>query len=191
MKAKKLQRLTDEQRARVEENLGLAHWATSRPCHRADRHRYRDGDDMLQQAFLGLCLAAQRWEPGRAKFSTATSYSTFGQIRDPINRDRVWHRTHTVPRFREGDNGAHATDEFVTVPESHDPEPVDDVEDGRRVLKYLDPQARFVVTRMAEGLNMAEIAEELGLSKERVRQIRLRAREVLTAKGVTPEALVG
>lgn len=59
-------KLTNEQRQLVQDNLGLAYkFAES---YRWSPHRL-DHEEVVQQALLGLCHAAKKYNPDRGKFS--------------------------------------------------------------------------------------------------------------------------
>ena len=75
--------LTDEERAFVEENLGLIGFVIDRWCRKYLCAEFTY-DDAWQEGFIGLCSAARKWVPERARFSTmATAW-----IRQSIQRGR-------------------------------------------------------------------------------------------------------
>ena len=59
-----MERLTDEQRVRVEKNMGLVHVHLSRLVDlRAAATRDREVEDLFQEGMLGLVRAAMTFDP--------------------------------------------------------------------------------------------------------------------------------
>ena len=61
--------LTDAERQRVEENMGLVGWVI-RDCVHQYSHGVYDYDDLMQIGYMGLCKAVLADKPGCGAFST-------------------------------------------------------------------------------------------------------------------------
>lgn len=73
--------LTAVEQARVAENLGLIQFTIDRYCRYLQPHEL---DDAWQDGVLGLCRAAQRFDPDKGRFSTIAVY----WIRQSVERGR-------------------------------------------------------------------------------------------------------
>ena len=190
------QRVAAERRWRrslVEENLGLATWM-------AAKHEWTglDFDDLRQAALLGLMKAAQKFDRNRgAQFSTLAWWWMRSAIQQEYVRNRA---TIRVPAHRSTGDGPRVVStaapvgsaelgDLLTDRDGERPDIAADAaflrDDVREALSTLRPRDTQVV-EMRFGINGAgrphtleEIASEMGVTRERVRQIKGRAMERL------------
>lgn len=175
-------------------------------------------EDMDQDGMVGLVMAAERYEPGRYRFSTYATYYIRQAIQVGIERDhtipvsrRAWellcgYRTKAQDsrdragiladaeravkcrgygsgraRGRGDDNAHHASTLEMTParPEGPGEEP-DRLDALRDAMRHLTDRERVVLRgRFDRGLKLAQLGDEMGLTKERVRQIEAHALERL------------
>jgi hypothetical protein len=86
-------RLTIEQQRLVEANVKLAYRWTERQYQRDSSIPY---DEILSAAHMGLCLAAQRWEGRRSRFSTYAYACMRGELVGVRQYHRAGKRTADV-----------------------------------------------------------------------------------------------
>jgi RNA polymerase sigma factor (sigma-70 family) len=170
--------LTPAQRARVAENLNIARWAV-RNFYPALRPDEPDFDDAVSIASLGLIEAARRYDPGRSSFMT---YALFW-CRNGLRR---WWATRRRKGFRQAVPGVRVVSlnrdlggrtiaaslraPVIDLGGRHDTEVV------MRALAELPGRHREVVDlTLLQGLTLEEAGRRLGVSGERVRQVRQRA----------------
>jgi RNA polymerase sigma factor (sigma-70 family) len=173
--------LTATQRAQVAENVNLARWAVRR-CYPDVRPGGPDYEDAVGVASLGLVHAARRFDPARSAFGTYA----FLWCRAYLNR---WWQDRARGGLRQADGSARISrldsDDRRPFRDSL-PAPVTDPDallDVEAVLAGLSPKARATLTlTFLEGRSLAEAGRELGLTGERVRQIRRRVVGLLRAR---------
>ncbi len=167
-------------------NLGLAGKEATR---RAQRCAI-DSDHLLQVAVFGLMGAADAYNALRdppVRFSTYATWKCRGAISREI---LIWKRRNRVPTPFT-DAGIRKTPD---IPDTHaEPRPIntESVEKIRDALAVLRPQHRYVVARCRgldghEETTLEALGKELGLTKQRVGQIRIAAEGLMTrylAKG--------
>ena len=76
----------DKQRL-MEDNINLVYYIVSH-----DYPSYIHDDDIVQSGMLGLCMAADRYDPEKGKFSTYASK----RIRGEINNEFIRRKKHSV-----------------------------------------------------------------------------------------------
>lgn len=170
------------------ENEPLASWA-------ARRYMWSglDFDDLRQAALLGLHRAARRFDPERgATFSTVAAWYMFAELRREVAGNRGLAR---MPADRLAEAGPKAVsidgDEegslVALLPTYEEDGP--EVGAGRALLRERVAEAlgslrerdrfvvehRFGITGSKRPHTLDEIAAEMGVSRERVRQIETRA----------------
>lgn len=178
-----LNNLTDREReALVESCTGLARYWANRYC----RGNYGIYDDLLGAAFEGLVLASQRYQPSYGyKFTTyATPWIQqkilrylfvenrhgFKGLRDAKPRKVQRSRSHKgrkeLPELHEV-QADHRTNGCASA---------DTMEIWDELLRRLTDRERFLIElRYREGLTLFETGEVLGITRERVRQLELKA----------------
>lgn len=166
----------------VEKNMGLAtHFASH---FQASRMEY---EDMVQEAYLGLIDAAERFDPDRGtKFSTYARWHIMKRIMDAIhNRNEIVRTPRRRPSHICGslDEAVEMEDGTPHVSDLMDER--DMVEAVRKCIKDL-PSREAIVIRLRHGVNtprmtLAKIGAILDVSPERVRQIQSSAEEKLRA----------
>lgn len=166
----------------VEANIGLAtHFAKK---FEASRMEY---EDMVQEAYLGLIDAADRYNPERGTaFSTYARWHILKRIMDAIhNRNEIVRTPRRRPSHICGplDDVSEMEDSAPHVSELMDEEAMVDV--VRACIKEL-PAREGIVIRLRHGVNadrmtLAKVGELLGVCTERARQIQNAAEEKLRA----------
>lgn len=135
-------------------------------------------DDLVGYGLLGLCKAAQRFDPGRgALFLTYAKPVVLGAIRDGL-RELDW----LSWRERRAANLGELKIEFVSLGEMEIPAPETsqpDYSELRRAARGLPRQERQVVGLYLCGLQQKQIAEHMGVSEVRVSLVMKAAREHL------------
>lgn len=166
--------LTEAERSLVEENLNLARaYAPTSPWVRFAR---LETDDAVQAAALGLCRAAQRYDPANTKFSTYSRYWMWAAIQNDGGRRRMATGRPGKSVFTR--QTANDGDMEALVPDPHGAAAPADGVSGRLLglLSTLTGRERRCV-ELRYGLlggvplNLREVGETVGVSAERVRQI--------------------
>lgn len=187
----------------VTANLRLAHWQ-ARQLHRRYAHvRRLPLEDVEGTAMLGLCRAAQSYDPARGAFSTYAYWVIRQHVMDAARRANVvtlpaqfaGNKREALPAWmveraevveaatvslswQRGDRGQ----PFEVPCPAEDLDAAIDQAAARKVLEGLMrrlPARWRKVVRMCclEGRPLSEAAAELGVSKSRTQQLRNRAIE--------------
>jgi RNA polymerase sigma factor (sigma-70 family) len=170
--------LTPAQRAQVADNLNIARWAV-RNYIPTLRPGGPDFDDAVSVAFLGLVEAARRYDPGRASFMRYALYWCRAGLR------RWWAARHRRGLRQVGraarvvsldrDLGGRRIAAGLRAPAA-DPGDRHDTEVVLRALSDLPNRHREAVDlTLLQGLTLAQAGRHLGVSGERVRQVREQA----------------
>jgi RNA polymerase sigma factor (sigma-70 family) len=161
--------------------VNLVRWYARKKCKSYTRA------DLWSEAYIALVGAAKRYDPWSKpfRFSTFAHVSVrghFGSIasrRDPLVRNRL-----------TGERPMRVRCALASIEASSDYR--DPWERSRqllaRSLSYFSPRTRHIFALKSEGLTLEEIGREIGLTKERVRQILARTIEQIqerTSNGVT------
>jgi RNA polymerase sigma factor (sigma-70 family) len=177
--------LTLTQRALVADNLKVARWAVRR-YYPTLRSGGPDFDDAVAVASLGLVEAARRYDPGRSSFMTYALY----WCRDGLRR---WWAARHRRGLRSAGRAARVVSldrevggrsisaslraPCVSLTDRHDAEVV------FRALADLPARQRAAVDlTLLQGLTLIQAGRRLGVSGERVRQVREKAVSVLRAR---------
>lgn len=147
-------------------------------------------DDLFSEATIALCRAVEFFDPGRGvKFSTYACRGMYQQMtkfacearngirgvqyprEDYPKIERLAVETDTRPAYDPPDNRLR-------------PEISEDAQGVAEALKFLDKRdQRAIRMRHWDGMGLEEIGDQLGVSKERARQILLRAHAKLRRLG--------
>ncbi len=217
--------MTTDEQALVVEHDRLAPWWAMRL-----KEKYQwwfsevDLEDLVQACRIGLCLAAQRFRPGVARFSTWAAWWMTSSVQNEMRHhglvslprniiydaiqgefgEEEWQRIATLRRpfqldydrhndYRSGQCSADSIPDLsptaVEILEEKE-EKQQSREAVRRALARLRPrEAEAVRLTLLEGLTLEGAGRVLGVTRERVRQLRLRGlrgiRIALEAEGVT------
>jgi RNA polymerase sigma factor (sigma-70 family) len=151
--------LTEAQKQMVAENwrLALKFCRTHRPPIGFDQ------DDWQSECLHRLCVAASSYDERIGPFSTY-AYTAMQRHR--------WHLYSYQTYERRDVRRTIALGEFGNALQGKEQENHRELaEDHQHWLAQLQPRERWVVRQYTEGNTLAEIGREMGLSRERVRQI--------------------
>ncbi len=158
------------------------YWSTARMIlAMAKKHGGQDftmRDDLVGAGIIGFmrCIRSGAFDSARGTWSTYVGWRIKGAMLDYINRKRPIIRTPSqrpptahriVDTFEDG----------FDVPAPPEPESVhDEMEIVFRAIESLDArEATVVKARYLEGKTLREVGDSLHLTKERIRQIQLKA----------------
>lgn len=153
-----------------------------------------DVDDAIGACTLALVHAAIDFDPGRkTKFSTfATAYLKL-EVRNVVRRSRFQKNqvNYKTVRFSEIpvslEKGGGTVEKLIADYRQVSPAPDEElpleraevVEKVRAAIRALEPRQRGILVRRMAGQTLAEIAADIGITKERVRQIDAKARRMV------------
>lgn len=164
--------LSDEQKKLVEDNIKLAHIFAKRwPFPMLSR------EDNLSESFFCLCRAAHGFRP-ELGFTFSTFAATYHKnwIREGWRIYGAKHKGAGVAHTRYNHE-----EQADCEPEDKGPRPgeileaQEEIERKLEILAILDERSKEVVMRRAQGQKLKAIGDELGITRERVRQIQERA----------------
>ena len=122
-------------------------------------------DDILGPCFEGLAIAADRYDPARGRFSTFAYRCMLTRLWSTLKKERQRLMQRMGERF---DCASEVAEEIEARP--------DRAGLIRKAFEVLDDRERFILTRIfADGANGGIVSRELGISKQRVAQIRKKA----------------
>ena len=146
-------------------------------------------DDLRRAGEMGLVLASQRFDPLMGwKFSTYATYWIKQNIRRELELS-ARHGFSTMPpdvyptRIENGQSYKDSSlPDLPDVEPSREERPGDTLESDeyyRWLLDKLPDRLRSIVAKRVDGMTLREIADELGVCRERVRQLEERALNIL------------
>ena len=131
-----------------------------------------DIDDAKQEAALKACKAAFKWKPEKGASPFTYIFGALGlferQAYRPFTRCEEFNRGHLRLEFGETtiDTADHRVDCEADT---------DNLELCRMLLAELDDRSANIVSMRCSGCTLQEIANEFGITKERIRQIYIKA----------------
>lgn len=154
-------------------------------------------EDILQNAFVKFLTNLTEYDPSKGKLTTYIYYLIDGMIRKELQRsNKNREREKTVL-----DRGAHEDDGGIspaTVPQSREPNPSESLdksapEETNEIKQAIDSlpevQKKIVNLYFYSGKTLQEIGDEIGLTRERIRQVLNNALEALKHRLTSVEAL--
>lgn len=139
-------------------------------------------EDAIQYVISVLCEKFHKFDVTRKlRFMTyANFWVRYALQQFMIKRQLIQFRENPVAviSIEPVSDGTECLRQEICAPNSspaHDMELVDDLTELKRVVDRLHPKDREVVIRRSQGEKLQSIADSLGLSRERVRQIELKA----------------
>jgi len=158
----------------VEENLGLCYYVAVRLRHRAPPGL--DVDDLVAAGVFGLMRAVERFDPSRGvKFSTYAVKAISSHIRREILRWRELPAKPTGEPEEWPSRIAVDPADFDMHRHGREPDPADQVEAAdlhHHAMRRMSPRERTIAQlRYADGMTLRATGDELGVTRERVRQI--------------------
>lgn len=176
MVGKMRSRMSDEQRALVINNIGLAYKVSYKYCGAMISSRNLEHEDIYQMATETLCRAAQTYKPGGAPFGAYAG-------RCIQNKMLCYRRDHGVRnRLRGGmvlslddplDTEDNAT--FGEMLEARD----ENVCELMELIRALPDREQTIVALTVQGYNQCEIGARLGIAQSKVSLAFNRARRKL------------
>lgn len=182
-------KLTPEQSRLVAENQGLVYKAAKKYLNCG-----LDFDDLVGEGQLGLLHACVGFDPSRGAFSTYATWCIWGTIKHALTHKS---RVIKIPADQQAElnesGGSHlAISEaqlgwsLASIPEDRDAGLSDNREAVEMAVASLStlPERHATILRLRFGIGterqtLREIADDLGVTKERVRQIEAKALETL------------
>jgi RNA polymerase sigma factor (sigma-70 family) len=172
-------RWTAEETARVEENLGLVGAILNHTA----QAMHLDRDEREQIGRFGLVKAALGWDGVTARFSTYACHVVYRELQRAHCEDRTIRVPKNAFDGRSGDVGAASRalgtaslDALGCEPEGRTDEPDDGPYDELyAAIDRLPSRERYIVRRRLAGDTLRAIGADIGLTKERVRQIHCEA----------------
>jgi RNA polymerase sigma factor (sigma-70 family) len=172
--------LADRQ-GRVEANVRLASYAVQRFL-----RRYHipaavslDSDDLVSEAFLVLCQAAESWDPARGTFATYAVAAIHNRLLKVCRLERgspIASVEFISLHAPVDDEGGRCIEDLLPAVESPEERLIDGTQiDVQKAIAELPERDRQVVLQMMAGGSAASIARSCGCSPQRVRQIQMRA----------------
>jgi RNA polymerase sigma factor (sigma-70 family) len=175
--------MTEQQERLVMENLRLAPY-----CVKRFTSRYRipsvlslDTDDLVSEAFIALCRAAEMWDPKRGAFSTYAVVAIQNWLINVCKLDRVGIRKEMEMLSLDSPIGEAEEERLMDLLPDNGPR-LEDTVISRRVaselrlaVEELPDRDRRVITGLLRGDNPADLARAFGCSRQRIEQIQSRA----------------
>lgn len=145
----------------IEDNMNLVYALVSR-----EYPTYLHDEDVIQCGMLGLCMAAEKWDESKSKFSTFAVICIRTQIQKEFIR-RAKHQGVLSLDYEldDGEGGTCAFGEIIAGEED-----VNYFDIGIN-LDSLSARERKVAESLMSGMNQVEIAEQLGVTKQAVWKI--------------------
>jgi RNA polymerase sigma factor (sigma-70 family) len=169
--------------ALITENLRLAPY-----CVRRFLSRYRippvlglDTEDLVSEAFLALCRAADMWDPARGAFSTYAVVAINNWLINVCKLDRASIRTEIEMISLDTPVGESEEERLMDLlpDQARDLEEVvmsrSLADDLRAAVRELPERDRAVMTALIQGETPSELARAYGCSRQRIEQIQSRA----------------
>jgi RNA polymerase primary sigma factor len=173
-------RSVEERNELVRENIRLVYWAVKRffRGNRASLKKYYTEDDAVSDAFLGLIRASELFDPSRnVKFSAYAARWIFQKVSYGVKQVT---RTINVTKKHPPMNKFPLVDEVAIDPATKERPDIADICDNvQSAVEKIHGRYKEIVRMRLDGLTLGEIGQKMGVSKERVRQIELRARAAL------------
>lgn len=181
--------LTDEQRAAVESCVNLG-WKMAWKQRRSEAIQDADLDDMAGEAFLQMCKSIQSHDPAKGAVTTHLATAALFAAGDEFRRALGgWYGMRTRPTLAEATEGKACRIPFeeiehvLTCRQESSGIETDEFDPLLRELIALPVRWGYVLwSRFFRDQTLGAIAEDMGLCKERVRQIQLKALEQLRCR---------
>jgi RNA polymerase sigma factor (sigma-70 family) len=167
----------------ITENLRLAPY-----CVRRFLSRYRipavlglDTEDLVSEAFLALCRAADMWDPARGAFSTYAVVAIHNWLINVCKLDRASIRTELEMLSLDAPVGEAEEERLMDLlpDQGRGTEEVvlsrSLADDLRAAVRELPDRDREVMTALIQGETPSELARAYGCSRQRIEQIQSRA----------------
>lgn len=151
-----------------------------------------DRDDLYQAACVQILRYLDAYDSNRSQLSTYLSVLITTAIRREANTAR-WQRNRTQEYLRD-DRQLNSLDENETEIESFDQEYDAEALELVGKIRSLPAKQRFIVLARQSGYTLEEVGDNLGITRERVRQIEkqvMNELSFLTALPLMNESLVG
>jgi RNA polymerase sigma factor (sigma-70 family) len=156
----------------IEDNVGLVHYVVRK------FYPWRsDDEDIIQVGMIGLIKAADKWDAEKGSFSNFAVICIRGSIASEIKKQLKQVPTVSLDAIiNNGDGDTSLLDFQIGSSEI-------EYVDKPAVYKVLSPPQREVFDKLQLGMTQAEIARDMGISRERVgqhtRKIRLKWQKMM------------
>jgi RNA polymerase sigma factor (sigma-70 family) len=136
-------------------------------------------EDLQQIGMIGLCKAADAYDPEKAKFSTLATHAILNEIKRELRKTFTTKRLGSVVSLNEcitdSDGSCCTLEDYI---------PGDEDVDycySRELFKKLDEREREILELLEQGYSQIEIAKKMKISKQKVsamcRKIQLKWRK--------------
>jgi RNA polymerase sigma factor (sigma-70 family) len=173
---------------KIQEKLVLDNLRLAPYCVKRFTSRYRipgvlglDIDDLISEAFIALCRAAEMWDPQRGAFSTYAVVAIQNWLINVCKLDRVGIRNEVEMLSLDSPIGDAEEERLMDLLPDSGPQLEDTVinrrlaSDLRVAVDELPDKDRRVITGLLHGHNPADLARAFGCSRQRIEQIQSRA----------------
>lgn len=138
-----------------------------------------DIDDLISEGNIALMTAARKWQPKESSFISYASGEVKRAMERSISRQDDAFRVHSTDApIRQGQTSTFGDMLKAGKPFTEDEAENNEISDTLKIaLRYLSDREKQVIKsfygiQTSNRLTMAEIGEEMGLKRERIRQIR-------------------
>lgn len=172
-------KLTENQQKTVEENIGLVHFVIKKLGFSRRKFRNLEYEDLFQSGCIGLCKAAETYDPGYG-----TAFSTYAYV---VIRNEIVVETVKDSKILDCDDLDFITDR-ETCTESHEDNVINDImcEEYFRWIQQIyenssDSRKKYIDVLMmkSQGMKTDEIAKAVNWSVQTVTKAQTRAKRYL------------
>lgn len=188
-----MEKMTDEQRQIVMDNYNLPHYVMRKkfPSYYPGSYEY---EDLSQEGYLGLCLAAMRYDSDRSMFSTYAFNYIWGYILRYLNTKSGW-AFHIRPDQKTYKHISYSSlNECTCDVDSREPKELYEIIPDRKANVYdeleawIDAVPAFkkanqkygeqLLYLLVEGLTQKEIENVIGISQTQISRIMTKAKDI-------------
>lgn len=177
--------LTDAERQLVMENKGLVFAAVYRLV-RSGKLLSHLVEDAISEGMIGLMKASVFFDPSRGyKFSTLASLGIYRQICNFIEKEFNQTKFNVISLDKPSESREDETfGEILPARDDVEAEAVEWLNDAVDLISKTHPKAKSIETFMEYmgGRTMTEMAEERGVSKQRIQMMISEAKRILSAR---------
>lgn len=148
----------------IEDNIKLVYLIVSK-----EYPTFFNDEDIIQSGMVGLCLAAEKWDETKSKFSTYAGQCIRNEIRREFQKRKKYGNPLSLDKSVKNDGDDCTFADFIIGNED-----VDYV-DFESFYDVLTPREKEVISLLQEGYKEKEIANKLQLARQVVNKYKRRA----------------